>query len=275
MDNKHIQHLHWRAGFGITPKQLQQYAKKSRKQIVDELFKESKTTTPLLVDTTEIEDYYPELFARNPLKRREFNKKSLEKLKAFNYAWIERLSNPYELLREKMTLFWTNHFVCKDNHIMHVQQFNNTLRAYALGDFRDFVKTISKEAVMIKYLNSKQNKKRKPNENFARELMELFTLGMDNYSEEDIKESARAFTGYNHNFNGEFVLKERQHDYEFKSFFGKRGRYDGDDIIDIILEQKQCAKFISEKIYRYFVNDKVNSKHIQEMVDVFLSKLQY
>lgn len=126
--------------------------------------------------------------------------------------------NPKELLRERMTLFWANHFVCKDSNIKYVQRYNNTLRTHALGNFRDFVKAVSKEAAMLNYLNGKQNRKQKPNENFARELMELFTLGEGQYSETDIKESARAFTGYNHDFEGNFKFRPFQHDNGIKSF---------------------------------------------------------
>ncbi|XGA83199.1 DUF1800 family protein [Polaribacter sejongensis] len=99
--------------------------------------------------------------------------------------------------------------------------------------------------------------------------MELFTLGQDNYTEQDIKESARSFTGYNHNYKGQFNFKQGQHDTEEKTFFGQLGHFKGDDIIDIILEKKQCARFISEKIYRYFVNENINNNHVDEMVEVF------
>jgi uncharacterized protein (DUF1800 family) len=92
---------------------------------------------------------------------------------------------------------------------------------------------------------------------------------MGNYSENDIKESARAFTGYNHNFKGEFLFRQRQHDYGTKTFFNKTGNFEGDDIIDVILEQKQCARFICEKIYSYFVNETIVKRHINEMITIF------
>ena len=269
MNYKHVQHLYWRAGFGIAPKQLNALTKTSKTQVIKDLFSESEQISPLIIDTSEFTHINPQVFFKNPKKRRAFIESSIEKIKDFNYNWIERLVNPKELLREKMTLFWANHFVCFDKNIIHVQHYNNTLREYALGDFREFVKAVSKEAAMIKYLNLKQNRKQEPNENFARELMELFTLGMGHYKEEDIQESARAFTGYDFEFTGEFRLKALQHDYGFKSFFGRMGRYDGDDIIDMILEEEQCARFISEKIYRYFVNDIINSAHIDLMVKQF------
>ena len=168
-----------------------------------------------------------------------------------------------------MTLFWTNHFVCQNNQIQFIQQYHNTVRANALGNLGDFTKAVAKEPAMLAYLNNKQNKKGSPNENFARELMELFTLGQNQYTEKDIKEAARAFTGYNNDYKGNFVFRKRQHDHEPKTFFGKTGNFTGDDIIDIILEKKECATFICKKIYAYFVNDKINEQHINEMISVF------
>ncbi len=269
MTPKHIQHLYWRAGFGIMPKRLELLRLKNKIQIVDDLFSASKSITLLKVNTTELENIPPKRILKNESIRRKAFEKSIQKVKELNIAWLERLANPKELLREKMTLFWANHFACEDKNIFHIQQYNNTLRTNALGDFSVFVKAISKEASMIKYLNNKQNIKQSPNENFARELMELFTLGKGHYSEQDIKESARAFTGYNHNFAGDFLLKKLQHDYGEKIFLRKTGRFDGNDIIDIILEQKQCAQFICEKLYRYFINDSINKNHVNQMVSMF------
>ena len=268
MNQKELQHLYWRAGFGINPRQLKA-KRSSKKQIVDALFEGSISESPLSVDLSYLDGISPLDLKNFPSVAKEIREKNTKTILELNYAWIKRLINPRALLRERMTLFWANHFVCRDRNPQHAQQYINTLRTYALGDFRTFVKAVSREAAMLKYLNGKQNRKRKPNENFARELMELFTLGEGHYSEKDIKESARAFTGYNHNFKGEFVFRKLQHDYGSKIFLGSIGRYSGDDIIDIILEDKQCARFISGKIYRYFVNPVPNKKHIEAMADVF------
>lgn len=268
MKQREIQHLYWRAGFGITPTELNSLSQKDKKYIVNSLFKKSKRMTPLLANTSYLDGFTKEILLGDKRKQKEFRNKSREKIKELNLLWIDRLINTDEVLRERMTLFWANLFVCQDNHIYHVQSYNNTLRKHALGNFGDFVKAISKEAAMLKYLNNNQNVKQKPNENFARELMELFTLGEGHYTENDIKESARAFTGYA-NFRGEFVLRKRQHDYGFKTFFGHTGRYDGDDIIDIILEQKQCARFICRKIYSYFVNETIDENKVEELTSVF------
>jgi len=272
MNTKQIQHLFSRAGFGITPIQLESVSGSSKIAIVKKLFSNSKEINPLNLDLTEFESINPQELFKDKRAIKQFLNKSRIKLKNLNIAWIERLMSSETLLRERMTLFWANHFVCRDNNVIFVEQYQNTLRKHALGDFREFVKAISKEPAMIKYLNNKQNVKRKPNENFARELMELFTLGKGQYTEKDIKESARAFTGYYHNFNAEFVFRKPQHDYELKSFMGKQGRFDGDDIIDIILSQRQCAQFICEKIYQNFVNDKINEKHVDLMVEEFYPK---
>ena len=273
MKTKYIQHLYRRIGFGISPKTLTKLSKKSKKDVIDSLLQVSKNMTPLEVDTSEIKN----IFSGNMMMsskldqetRRKIQKISRKKQIELNVVWIDRLTNSSEILREKMTLFWANHFVCKDNSITYIQQFNNTLRKHALGDFRDFVNAVSKEAAMTKYLNTKQNKKQKPNENFARELMELFTLGVGHYSEEDIQESAKAFTGYSHNLQGEFNFRKRAHHEGDKTFFGKTGNFTGEDIIAIILEQKQCAKYICGKIYRYFVNDTMDENHVNAMADVF------
>lgn len=268
MTQRELQHLYWRAGFGINLSN-QKISKTDKKTIIEDIFNNSKSISPLTVDVSYLNGIKLKDLKDNPKLQNELREKSRKKILDFNYAWINRLVRPKETLRERMTLFWANHFVCKDNNILYVQRFNNTLRAYALGDFKVFVKAISKEAAMLKYLNGKQNKKRTPNENFARELMELFTLGEGQYSEKDIKESARAFTGYNHSIKGDFIMRQRQHDEGIKTFFGKSGNFSGDDIIDIILRNKQCAYFISDKIYRYFVNPKPNKKHIEAMADVF------
>ncbi|GGI56081.1 DUF1800 domain-containing protein [Winogradskyella haliclonae] len=269
MKHEHIKHLYWRAGFGITPKQLMEHSNKSRAEVVDTLFRTSESINSLKIDLSEFKNLDVMTLKSKPKLLKELAVKSRKRILDLNTAWIDKLVSSEEVLRERMTLFWSNHFVCGDKSVVHLQQYNNTLRRHALGNFRDFVKAISKEAAMIKYLNLKQNKKAEPNENFARELMELFTLGAGNYTEKDIKESARAFTGYFNRFDGSFRLRKFQHDYGLKTFFGETGNFDGDDIIDIILKKRQCAKFICKKIYRYFVNETISELHVEGMTDVF------
>lgn len=274
MDSKLIQHLYWRAGFGIGHNQASELQKKTKIRVVSILFKEAKSYTPLNIDLSEfsILKDRPYKTLVNTLGKKELKalqKKSRKKVRDLNVAWIDRLSNSDSVLREKMTLFWANVFVCKDSNIWHIQQYNNVLRTHALGDFKAFVKAIAQEPSMSKYLNNRQNTKESPNENFARELMELFTLGVGNYTENDIKEAARAFTGWTFKFDGSFRLNKNKHDYGSKVFFGQQGNFDGNDIIDIILEQKQCAKFICDKVYRYFVNPIIDQARLNEITNIF------
>ena len=274
MKQRHIQHLYWRAGFGIGVKKIDQLKSKSKNEIIKDLFHDASKVNLLQLDLSEfdlIKNKSPKVLKIEMGEEayRKLRQKSQRKVRDLNYAWLERLTEPSSILREKMTLFWSNVFVCRDNHIFHIQHFNNTLRKNALGNFRVLVKTIAKEASMSKYLNNRQNRKKSPNENFARELMELFTLGIGNYTEQDIKEAARAFTGWSFKLNGDFVLREKQHDAGVKTFFDKSGYFGGDDIIDLILEKKQCARFICDKVYRYFVNPIVDPRHLDEITTIF------
>jgi len=277
MNQKHILHLYYRAGFGLSYDEYSEICQKTKSEMVSELFDSAKQWRPIKLDLTELNSFVKSkkisqgngLKKINALDKNEFIKKNRTKVKELNNNWIDKLTHTKAILNEKMTLFWANVFVCRDRNIFHIQQYNNTLRKHALGDFRAFVKAIAKEPSMNKYLNNKQNIKKSPNENFARELMELFTLGIGNYTEEDIKEAARAFTGWSFNENGGFTLKKKHHDYDSKNFLGKTGNFNGEDIIDIILEQKNCARFICKKIYRYFINPQINEKRLEELTTIF------
>lgn len=274
MKIRHIQHLYWRTGFGISSHELDDIKSNSKSKIVSNLFTNSEKINPIQLDLSEfleIKNKTPKLLKKEMGEAafQKLRQKSQQKVRYLNHTWIDRLTESESVLREKMTLFWANVFVCRDNNIFHIQQYNNTLRKNALGNFRAFVKAIAREASMSKYLNNNQNRKKSPNENFAREIMELFTLGIGNYTENDIKESARAFTGWAFKNDGSYFLRKKQHDYNEKTFFGKTGNFNGDDIIDIILEQRQCAKFICTKIYKYFVNPVVDDKRVEELTTQF------
>jgi uncharacterized protein (DUF1800 family) len=122
---------------------------------------------------------------------------------------------------------------------------------------------------MLAFLNNQQNRKQKPNENFAREVMELFTMGRGNYTEKDIKEAARAFTGWQFKLNGEFVFRQQLHDEGEKTVLGKTGNFDGDAVLDILLQQKQTAVYLTTKLYKFFVNEEVNTARVQQLAESF------
>lgn len=268
MNNKHINHLHWRAGFGLTYPELQDRMGLERQELVDELFEKSASSTPLEIDLSDIVLNVP--FREIPEEdQAEFGMRSQQLLLDLNEAWIYRLAETEEVLREKMTLFWSNHFACIADYTVFTQDLNNILRDHALGNFKDMVLAVSKSPAMILFLNNVQNKKAHPNENFARELMELFTIGRGNYTEEDIKESARAFTGWMTNESGEFVFNKWVHDEGDKTFMGQTGNFGGEDIIDIIFQQEVMGEFVCTKLYKYLVNEVVDTGHVAEMTEVF------
>ena len=274
MKNRHLIHLHWRSGFGITPSSLKSAKFLSKKKNVNSIFDISKKIEPIQLDLSEFNQ-----FLKTPYKKYKnmygeeaatmLRQKSQKMVRELNFEWLKKMASSDCVLREKMTLFWANVFVCRDNHILHIIQFINTLHNHALGDFGSFVKAVARTPSMLKYLNNNRNVKFKPNENFARELLELFTLGLGNYSEQDIKEAARAFTGWNFKANGDFILRINKHDENSKTFLGISGNLGGDDVIDIILKQRQCAEFICRKIYTYFVNPSIDASHLNELTDLF------
>jgi uncharacterized protein (DUF1800 family) len=172
-------------------------------------------------------------------------------------------------LREKMSFFWHGHFACRNLNVFYQQGLLDIIRRNALGNFRDLLHEVSRSAAILFFLNNQQNRKDQPNENFAREVMELFTLGRGNYTETDIKEAAKAFTGWGANVKGEFIFRKGQHDFGTKTILSKTGNFDGDEVLDILLEQKQTAKYITQKIYRFFVNDKIDSEKINWLAERF------
>ena len=190
-------------------------------------------------------------------------------VKKLNLQWIQIMGKADGQLREKMSLFWHGHFAVRMRGFAQVESYINTLRKYSLGNFGDLLMAISKEPAMLRFLNNVQNKKNSPNENFAREVMELFTLGRGNYTEQDIKEAARAFTGWGVNDSDEFELKINQHDNGNKTIFGKTGNWSGEDVIRMLLEKEETALFITRKIYRYFVNTEVDEQRVNELAKAF------
>src|SRR5258708_21522973 len=238
-------HLCNRASFGCTPsdkgKQVKSFFVKSD-SLIDGISKPELPDIP-----------------SDKMKFKDIFQDSRENLMKLNLAWLEKLRSTEDPLREKMVLFWHNHFSCRTLIPYLAQRQNNLQRKHALGNFADMLLEISKDPAMLQFLNNQQNRKNHPNENFAREVMELFTLGRGNYSETDIKEAARAFTGWGFNAKGEYQFREKQHDFDIKTFPGQTKHFTGDDIIPTILQDTQTAKFISQKIISSFVSQEIPS----------------
>ncbi len=261
------QHLLWRTAFGpmaenaesldtITPKKMWELLLQTSEK-TPEKFKVAKNfAEEYSGDRTKMADLQKRELTKE--QKKEIQQQSREDLKKLNIQWLNTMINSEAQLREKMSLFWHGHFACRINNGFFQQELLQFIRENALGNFKDILRGVSKSAAMIQFLNNQQNKKQHPNENFAREVMELFTMGRGNYSENDIKEAARAFTGWAFNIKGEFIFRVNQHDDGSKTVLNKTGNFDGDDIINLLLEQKQTAKFITKKVYKYFVNDTVD-----------------
>ena len=176
------------------------------------------------------------------------------------YWWANRMLVTQRPLEEKMTLFWHGHFATSDEKVRDYRKMlkqNEMLCAKATGNFRDLLISVAQDPAMLAYLDAAVNVKGAPNENFAREIMELFSMGVGNYSEEDIREAARAFTGWN--YRGlDFVINPAQHDDGMKVVLGQHGKFDGVQVIDIILSKPVTAEFIAAKLYRYFVREDIS-----------------
>ncbi len=263
------QHLTWRAGFGPRADELNQLASQSQKNLLKTLFKNS-SKSPQYIDVAnnELKGLMMGANEMDKLKKGDLSadqKKQLRKdsqrdIKSLNLAWLNEMVQSDAQLREKMSLFWHGHFASRNVNIFYQQLLLDSIRKNALGNFADLLREVSKSAAMINFLNNNQNKKDHPNENFAREVMELFTMGRGNYSEDDVKEAARSFTGWGADLQGEFVFRQKQHDNGDKTLLGKTGNFDGDDVLNILLQQKETAHFISKKIYRFLVNDDVDEQ---------------
>src|ERR1700743_3095218 len=268
MDNlRQINHLYARAGFGLSFADKKTAEHDSVKKAVKDLFKASEANEPINVVQGNTD--FAMLMKGDVLAKKQFLQQQKQQEKDLNLAWINKMSTTDAVLREKMTLFWHNHFACRSNNAAYAQQLNNIHRSNALGNFRTLLFQVAESPAMLQFLNNQQNQKGHPNENFARELMELFTIGRGNYTEQDVKESARAFTGWGFDKGGVFKMRPFLHDDGQKTFLGKTGNLTGEDIINRLLEQKQTAYFISNKLYKYLVNEIPDPAHVSAMADVF------
>lgn len=271
------QHLLWRAGFGPMASAYHQLGTASHKSYINSLFKAS-AKSPDMIDVADsalkglvmgIKEVGMQQRKPDENQRKKIRQQSREDLKSLNITWLNLMVNSEQQLREKMSLFWHGHFASRNINILYQQQLLDIIRQNALGNFGDLLREVSKSASMINFLNNNQNKKGHPNENFAREVMELFTMGRGNYTEKDIKEAARAFTGWGATLSGEFAFRKFQHDNGKKTVLGKTGNFNGDDVLNILLEHNQTANYITRKIYRYFVNDVPDEGNITWLANRF------
>lgn len=261
-------HLLWRAGFGLGIDQIDDLKNKNIKTILKEIFNE-ESFSPIVYKTPDIEPIEYNDPKATAEQKREIQKVNQKQNTELNLNFLNKMTTSNEQLREKMAFFWHGHFATRINNPKFNQQLLNIIREKSLGNFKDLLIEVSRSPAMLNFLNNQQNKKDHPNENFAREVMELFTMGRGNYTETDIREAARAFTGWGYDKEGNFNERKKLHDMGPKTFLGKTGNFTGDDVLNIILEQKATAEFITTKIYTFFVNEKPDLKIIKNLSENF------
>ena len=246
-------HLLWRTQYGASAAEIEQALAGGLERTLDRLL------TP--------QDESPDFEATDRLLRQiALDTGNIDRLKAW---WLHRMLNSANPLLEKASLFWHNHFAtsaAKVRSVPHMAAQNDLIRREALGSFRGLLSGMTRDVAMLIWLDGNANRKRHPNENFAREVMELFSLGVGNYTEQDIAEAARAFTGW-HVRDDKFWFNERQHDGENKSVLGRTGNLDGDDVIEICLGQAACPRFLAEKLLNTFVLAKPEPSSVDQLAD--------
>jgi uncharacterized protein (DUF1800 family) len=267
-------HLLVRTGFAASAADVEAYAKLTRAQAVERLFATVRTE-PVTRPPAELDEWTPrsQIRALPQQERRAVLLKTIQQGQELRGWWLNEMLTTPSPFTEKMTLFWHNHFVSslqkvRPTRLMYRQ--NLLLRKQALGNFGEMLHAISRDPAMIVYLDNASNRKGSPNENFAREVMELFTLGEGRYGEQDIKEAARAFTGWGiDGETGAFVFRPALHDAGTKTVLGRTGALDGDDVLEILLAQRETAELIVRKLWEEFVSPKADAREVARIADAF------
>ena len=264
-----IKFIYRRLGFGISNDKAKALLSKSPGELIEEIINYAK-----IMPLTPAPEWG---FWNNAEISNSGNNQAYYKTVWQKQAFTNFLSDGF---RERLTLFWSNHFVTEYydyNRSQYLYQYHSRLQQYSLGNFKEFVSAIGLEPAMLLYLNGYSNKKKAPNENYARELYELFTLGEGNgYTSSDITETSRALTGYNKYSNGNgsgIIFNENTFDDGEKTIFGKTGNWGYEDVIDILFQEKKelIANFICEKLYKYFVSPVLDKKITSELASTFIS----
>jgi uncharacterized protein (DUF1800 family) len=267
-------HLLNRTSFSANADDIDAFAKLTRAQAVDQLlaWTAHKVTAPAPAWRNDFQSPR-RLRGMNEEERKLAQRAQVEKGIELRAWWMTEMLTTPSPLTEKMVLFWHNHFVSSLQKVRSpvlMYRQNLLLRQHALGYFGDLLHAVARDPAMVIYLDNASNRKGQPNENFAREVMELFTLGEGNYRENDIKEVARAFTGWSLDLDtGEFMVRPQIHDYGIKTVLGREGNFDGDEVLDILLAQPQTAELIVAKMWREFVSPSPDPAEVKRIARMF------
>ncbi len=264
-----------RAGFAPNDADVATYSSLTHKAAVDRLLVGARTSTVTPAPAWIDERLVPprELRAMSDDARRAELQKQVRMGLDLRGWWLREMAATPSPLTERMTLFWHNHFVSAQPKVRYTQLMyrqNVLLRKHALGRFDELLHAVAKDPAMLIYLDSATNRRGSPNENFAREVMELFTLGEGKYSEDDIKQAARAFTGWSIDLDtGDYLFRRPLHDGGEKTVFGRTGNFDGDAVLDIMLAQPGSAEFIVRKLWREFVSPQPDEARVKAIAAQF------
>lgn len=268
-------HLLNRVGFGASDAEIRAFAPLTRREAVDRLLADTKREATLAPPAFVSEPFTPyyriqRLSAEERMAAQRVLVQQGFELRAW---WLREMLSTSSPFTERMTLFWHGHFATsqqkvRSNQLMYRQ--NVLLRREALGNFATMLREVARDPAMLVYLDNARSRSGAPNENFAREVMELFTLGEGHYGERDIKEAARAFTGWSlDRDSGEFTYRRAWHDYGEKSVLGRTGRLDGDDVLATLLAQPRAAEFITAKLWREFISPTPDARELRRMAKIF------
>jgi uncharacterized protein (DUF1800 family) len=273
MGPEEARHLLDRTGFDARLRAIDEYAKLTRREGVERLLAGVHTAarTPPPAWVEEWTD--PRIVrAMGDEERKAFVRLQIERALELKAWWLAEMLATRSPLTERMTLFWHNHFTSslqkvRSPALMYRQ--NVLLRRHALGNFGELLHAVSRDPAMLVYLDSATNRRGQPNENFARELMELFTLGEGKYGEQDIKEAARAFTGWSIDLDtGEFRFRPRQHDDGVKHVLGRSVRT-GDEVLDVLLAHPASAEYVAARLWREFVSPQPQPEELARVAAAF------
>ncbi len=282
-DYAKARHLLCRAGFGGTPKEVETlYALGLHGAVEFMVDFHAQPALNLPFNAALPQPAVRDENRLSPIRRREISNvrrraEGVQQTRLRDW-WLQRLAQSPRQLEEKLTLFWHGHFASeyrtvRNSYAMYEQ--NQLFRAHAAGNFGALLHGIVHDPAMLRYLDNNSNIKGRPNENLAREIMELFSLGEGNYAEEDIMEGARALTGYSYDTStSQFRFTVSRHDTENKTIFGRTGAWAGDDFVDLILQQPFAPRFISRKLFVYFTYENPDQEIVHRMATV-LSNHRY
>ena len=268
-------HLLVRTGFGATAREVAAFAPLERAEAVDRLLAATHAKATLAPPAWVDEPYFPfyKVAKLPPDERMAEQRRNTERAFELREWWFREMLATPSPLTERMTLFWHNHFATGQQKVRSgqlVYRHNVLLRSHALGNFGELLHAVSKDPAMLIYLDNAGSRRQAPNENFAREVMELFTLGEGRYTESDIKEAARAFTGWSIDRDtGEFLYRPFFHDAGTKTVLGRTGRLGGDDVLEILLAKPETATFVTRKLWREFVSPAPDEREVGRLAGVF------